>query len=108
MTPTDFGRWFEQSPGSIGEGLLRLSATLTERPEVVAQGLDELDRLAESVTEATTTSLVASLLGAGGFQGDVDDYHAEENSLLDLVISRRRGMPITLSAIVMFELAPAR
>ena len=32
--------------------------------------------------------------------GDVENYHAEENSFLDLVLERRVGMPITLCGAV--------
>ena len=41
-----------------------------------------------------------ALFGADGFRGDVEDYHSEENSLLDRVLDRRLGMPVTLSAVV--------
>lgn len=34
-----------------------------------------------------------------GLRGDRDDYFAPENSCLDLVMERRRGLPITLSVI---------
>lgn len=36
------------------------------------------------------------------FGGDNEDYHNPKNCLLDQVIDRRRGLPITLSMIVMF------
>ena len=36
------------------------------------------------------------------FQGDSEDYHAPENCFLDQVIERRKGLPISLSLIVMF------
>lgn len=36
------------------------------------------------------------------FSGDTDDYHNPANCYLDRVIRRRRGLPITLSMIVMF------
>ena len=38
-----------------------------------------------------------------GFRGDRDDYYSPRNSLLHEVITRRRGIPLTL-AIVMLEL----
>ncbi len=34
-----------------------------------------------------------------GFEGDVDDYYSAENSHLDLVVRRRRGIPLTLSVV---------
>jgi regulator of sirC expression with transglutaminase-like and TPR domain len=36
------------------------------------------------------------------FSGDTDDYHNPANCLMDQVIRRRRGLPITLSMVVMF------
>ena len=39
------------------------------------------------------------LFGTVGLRGDRESYFAPENSCLDLVISRRRGLPITLSVI---------
>lgn len=36
------------------------------------------------------------------FHGDTKNYHAPENCLLDQVIDRRKGLPITLSLVVMF------
>jgi len=36
------------------------------------------------------------------FSGDTDDYHNPANCFIDQVIRRRRGLPITLSLIVMF------
>ncbi len=36
------------------------------------------------------------------FKGDIDDYHNPDNCFIDQVIRRRRGLPITLSMVVMF------
>ena len=36
------------------------------------------------------------------FRGDAQDYHSTENAYLDRVIDRRKGLPIMLSAVVMF------
>lgn len=36
------------------------------------------------------------------FRGDEKDYHNPENAYMDRVIDRRKGLPITLSLIVMF------
>src|SRR5690606_13265031 len=46
------------------------------------------------------TTLFRSL----GFAGDVEDYGNPRNSLLDSVLDRRRGIPITL-AVVLIEVA---
>lgn len=85
---------------SIGEALLALSATLSDRSDAISVGRELLDGLALEVRESTTTAIIDTLFGHDGFRGDVIDYHAEENSLLDRVLERRVGMPITLSAVV--------
>lgn len=36
------------------------------------------------------------------FRGDTENYHAPQNCFLNLVIDRRKGLPISLSLIVMF------
>jgi regulator of sirC expression with transglutaminase-like and TPR domain len=36
------------------------------------------------------------------FRGDAEDYHAPQNCFLDQVIDRRKGLPISLSLVVMF------
>ncbi|GAB5410330.1 MAG: transglutaminase-like domain-containing protein [Balneolaceae bacterium] len=36
------------------------------------------------------------------FSGDTEDYHNPDNCFMDQVINRRRGLPITLSMVVMF------
>ena len=85
---------------SIGDALFALSEVLTERAGLVEHGRFALDELADTVAEPTTTGIVNALFGADGFRGDVEDYHSEENSLLDRVLDRRLGMPVTLSAVV--------
>ena len=37
--------------------------------------------------------------GRHGFAGDADDYEHPDNSMLDLVVTRRRGLPILLSVV---------
>lgn len=74
--------------------------------------LSELDRLAGDVvrhgvgeTPAEQLEALATVLGRHeGFAGDVEDYDHPDNSMLDLVLQRRRGLPILLS-IVWIEVA---
>lgn len=80
-----------------------LWATLTNamRPAaVVGSMLTSLDRLAERV-EPSFEGVMRSLFGdvPTMFAGDLDDYHSPANSMLDQVIERRLGMPISLSMI---------
>ena len=71
--------------------------------------LNELDRLglelaaavADADGDAEAEALAcAELLGETyGFEGDDDDYDDPDNSMLDLVVARRCGLPILLSAV---------
>lgn len=65
---------------------------------------DELvrfDDLAGGVDEPTLDGLTRHLFHDLGFQGDVEDYSHPRNSLIDTVLDRRTGIPITLSVVVM-------
>ena len=82
----------------LDRAALLVSAAI--RPDVDVEGaLARLDRLAELVPVATMPALRHTLFTVVGFRGDVDDYHAIENSLLDRVLQRRLGMPITLAVV---------
>jgi regulator of sirC expression with transglutaminase-like and TPR domain len=59
-----------------------------------------LDTLAARCTTATFDGLRAHLFEQEGFRGDIDYYADPENSFLDSVIERRRGIPITLSVLM--------
>ena len=61
--------------------------------------LDRLDELAKQVTATTAGALMAELFGPSGFVGNSIEYDDPANSLLNQVMSRRLGIPITLSAI---------
>lgn len=73
----------------------------------VEAGLAMLDDLAAplAVVDPGTppdeqARILRAHLGEGlGFRGDTEDYHAPENSYLDAVLRRRRGIPITLSVL---------
>lgn len=84
----------------LGTSLLLLSASLCGRDDATSVGAALLDELAEGVEENTVEGLVHHVFDTAKFRGDVDDYHAPENSFLDQVLERRLGMPITLSAVV--------
>jgi regulator of sirC expression with transglutaminase-like and TPR domain len=61
--------------------------------------LDRLDELAKQVTATTAEALMAELFGSSGFVGNSIEYDDPANSLLNQVMSRKLGIPITLSAI---------
>ncbi len=57
-------------------------------------------RLADKETVVQQTATMADYLGRElRFQGNEDDYYAEDNSLLPRVIANRFGNPITLSLV---------
>ena len=59
--------------------------------------LRELDRLAERVDSLET--LIHRLFVDKGFAGNTTNYYDPRNSLLNHVIDRRLGIPITLSVV---------
>ncbi len=61
-----------------------------------------LSRAAQQTTETPDAVVIAcrQVLGdAEGFHGDQARYDHPDNSMLDLVLSRRRGLPILLSVV---------
>jgi regulator of sirC expression with transglutaminase-like and TPR domain len=70
------------------------------------RSLAELDRLGSEVesiardTASEETAALAEVLGGRhGFEGDREQYDDPDNSMLDLVLERRRGLPILLSVV---------
>ncbi|MFM7062901.1 MAG: transglutaminase family protein [Actinomycetes bacterium] len=62
--------------------------------------LAELDVLADSCAATTAEDLCRELFGPGGaFAPARDDYYSPANSLLDRVLGRRTGIPISLAAV---------
>lgn len=59
-----------------------------------------LDDLAAGCAEPTVDAVVARLFDDAGFAGDDADYHHPDNSFLDRVVERRRGLPILLSVVM--------
>jgi regulator of sirC expression with transglutaminase-like and TPR domain len=89
---------------SLDELALALAGELRQVDS--ARALDELDRLAAELAPVAGTGpedeeeALRDLLGRRhGFFGDRDDYYHPRNSMLDLVLERRRGLPILLSAV---------
>jgi len=74
-----------------------------------AVAISTLDLLGEDLSRAagrTTGAPTALALACGevlgevhGFAGDQEDYDHPDNSMLDLVLTRRRGLPILLSVV---------
>ncbi len=67
----------------------------------IDEELARLDKLAGGCPEPTLDGVTRHLFHDEGFQGDTDEYSHPRNSLLDDVLERRRGIPITLSVVVL-------
>lgn len=60
-----------------------------------------LDHLADGCPDpADPQTLFDHVYGALGFSGNLNDYYDPANSLLDRVIERRRGIPLSLAVVV--------
>ncbi|MGO9971322.1 MAG: transglutaminase family protein [Solirubrobacteraceae bacterium] len=66
-----------------------------------ALGTELAQRTVETGPAAKEAARACSQLlgGCHGFRGDHENYDDPENSMLDLVLARRRGLPILLSVI---------
>ncbi|MBA3860439.1 MAG: hypothetical protein H0X56_00565 [Solirubrobacterales bacterium] len=91
----------------LGTLALALAAEFRDVDAVEAvAALDDLGvELADAAARTSKTPLAqaqacAGLLGATyGFAGDSEQYDHPDNSMLDLVLARRRGLPILLSVV---------
>lgn len=82
-----------------------ISAGLGGREIDVAEQVRRLDELAAGVAEPSVEGVARHLFdGDDPFVGDRADYRNPDNSRLDRVIDRRRGIPISLS-VLMIEVA---
>ncbi|MFT7475431.1 MAG: regulator of sirC expression with transglutaminase-like and TPR domain [Verrucomicrobiales bacterium] len=100
MSPEELAELIESPDASAADCLLHLSSILSERADALDIGHAALEALATGVAEPSIPALVHHLFDEQKFTGDVDTYHAEQNSFLDRVLERRIGMPITLAAVV--------
>ncbi len=87
----------------LDEGALLIAAHARRDLDVAVQ-LARLDDLAAACPAGTLEAVSAHLFVDLGFAGDTADYSNPRNSLLDVVLDRRRGIPITLS-VVLIEVA---
>lgn len=106
MDVTD--RFAELVRGPESDCKLDLGVTLiaahADRHLDVDRQLDRLDELAVGCPEPTLDGVIRHLFKEKGFQGDAEDYGNPCNSLIDSVLDRHRGIPISLS-VVMLEVA---
>lgn len=84
---------------ALDEATLLIAAHADPGCDVEAN-VARLDELARSVPEPTLPALTTTLFGRWGFVGDQVDYYDPRNSYLHEVLERRRGIPITLSVLL--------
>ena len=85
---------------------LCISASVRSAVDVDAQ-CSRLDELAAGCAADSFDAVREQLFEVLGYRGDSEDYRDPRNSFLDAVIDRRRGIPITLS-VLMIEVARRR
>ena len=78
----------------LGCGLICESGGYERARSILA---DQFDNLSMTVEGTDVVSVVRSLRDQLGFDGDRQNYDDPENSMLHLVIERRRGLPILLA-----------
>jgi regulator of sirC expression with transglutaminase-like and TPR domain len=82
----------------LDEGALLIAAHARRDLDVDEQ-IARLDDLAASCPGGDLEAVAGHLFDVLDFRGDTDDYASPANSLLDVVLDRRRGIPITLSVV---------
>ena len=98
-----FAQAIAEPGATLDEMTLALSSALQPDLDLIG-ALAALDQLAADCPTPTRDGVIHHLFGSELFVGDRRDYHRWQNSCLDLVVERRRGMPITL-AVVGIEVA---
>jgi regulator of sirC expression with transglutaminase-like and TPR domain len=89
----------EGAPVALDEATLLIAQAFNPKVDLGA-GLWLLDDLAATCATSTFEGVLDHLVRVEGFHGNQDDYHDPLNSLLDAVLTRRTGIPITLSVVV--------
>lgn len=84
----------------LDEGALLIAAHAQPGLDIAAE-CSRLDDLARGCSSSTLEGLRQYLFEELGFRGDVQHYDDPANSYLNLVLDRRRGIPITLSVVTM-------
>ncbi len=90
----------------ISAALLPWLDTEESRALLHAWGKEVRRRLSTAAQDPLSV-LVGYLHGELGFDGNSEDYHNHENSLLPMVMENRRGLPLTLSLLYIFVAARA-
>jgi regulator of sirC expression with transglutaminase-like and TPR domain len=82
----------------LDDAALSMAAVLQARDTAPAAGI--LDELAAGCTSRSLDGVRRHLFDDLGFAGDAEQYDAPRNSFLDVVLARRRGLPILLATVV--------
>ena len=102
MDAADRFREVVGAPGSdvrLDEAALCIAACGQPGVDVDA-GCARLDELAAACSAPSFDAVREELFARRGFSGATDDYADPRNSYLDAVLERRRGIPISLSVVV--------
>jgi regulator of sirC expression with transglutaminase-like and TPR domain len=83
----------------LGEAALVISGHANPGLDIAAQ-LRRLDELATRVGTADLAALCRVVFDELGLRGDIDTYDDPLNSYIDRVLDRRRGIPISLSVVL--------
>jgi len=96
-----FAEVMRQPVPALDDALFTIAAVLRPPLDVIEQ-LTRLDMLAADCPTPTADGVMRFLFrGDDAFQGDTSTYTDPQNSLLNRVLDRRRGIPITLSVVAM-------
>ncbi len=90
---------FPEDTVPLDEAALLISAHANPTLSVISQ-LGRLDELATRVDGADSSALCRVLFEQVGLRGDREHYDDPANSYLDQVLDRRRGIPISLSVLL--------
>ena len=104
MTRLDFMTVIDEPDATLDVVALALAAEF--RPVDVDGAMAQLDAFGAALEPWADASPAEQLEGCrevlgvrAGFVGDRDDFNAPDNSMLDVVLERRTGLPILLAAV---------
>jgi regulator of sirC expression with transglutaminase-like and TPR domain len=97
-----FGELVSGDPRAVAldQAALALASVLSARTDVDG-ALSILDELAAGCPSPTFDDLRRYLFDDVGFRGDREHYDDPRNSFLDVVLTRRIGLPILLATVIM-------
>ena len=99
MSASRFAEVMDATDIALDEACLAIADTV-HRPIDEIDFLAALDLLAGECPTPTPDGLARHLFGDLAFRGNTENYYDWRNSCLDRVIETRRGIPITLSVLM--------